>query len=55
MNDQDSNSYAGNMLRFALHRQGQNSQVCTRSRAMGYGGEHWHCQTVPDLVIAQQD
>jgi hypothetical protein len=31
MNDQDSNRYPeGNMLRFALHRQGQNSQVSTR-------------------------
>src|SRR5664280_2352869 len=31
MNDQDSNrSPGGNVLRFALHRQGQNSQVSTR-------------------------
>ena len=35
MNDQDSNrSPGGNVLRFALHRQGQNSQVSTRCHAM---------------------
>src|ERR1035437_2445949 len=35
INDQDSNrSPGGNVLRFALHRQGQNSQVSTRCHAM---------------------
>jgi hypothetical protein len=35
MNDQDSNrSPEGNVLRFALHRQGQNSQVSTRCHGM---------------------
>jgi hypothetical protein len=35
MNDQDSNrSPEGNVLRFALHRQGQDSQVCTRCHGM---------------------
>jgi hypothetical protein len=35
MNDQDSNrSPAGNVLKFALHRQGQNSQVSTRCHDM---------------------
>jgi hypothetical protein len=35
MNDQDSNrSPEGNVLRFALHRQGQNSQVSARCHAM---------------------
>ena len=37
MNDQDSNrSPGGNVLRFALHRRGQDCQVCTRGRAMGW-------------------
>jgi hypothetical protein len=35
MNDQDSHrSPGGNVLRFALHRQGQNSQVSTRWHGM---------------------
>src|SRR5450631_580844 len=35
MNDQDSNrSPGGNVLRFTLHRQGQNSQVSTRCHGM---------------------
>jgi hypothetical protein len=35
MHDQDSNrSPEGNVLRFALHRQGQNSQVSTRCHAL---------------------
>src|SRR5664280_1200651 len=35
MNDQDSTrSPEGNVLRFALHRQGQNSQVSTRCHGM---------------------
>jgi hypothetical protein len=39
MNDQDSNrSPGGNMLRFALHRQGQNSQVSTRCHGIACRG-----------------
>jgi hypothetical protein len=42
------------MLRFALHRQGQNSQVSTRCHGMPCRGPMRYCQTVSGLVIAQQ-
>ena len=39
MNDQDCKLLSGgNVSRFALHRQGQNSQVCPRWHAMACGG-----------------
>jgi hypothetical protein len=47
MYDQDSNRYPeGNMLRFVLHRQGQNSQVCTRRHGKPCRG---NAQTVAGL------
>jgi hypothetical protein len=48
MNDQDSNrSPGGNVLRFALHRQGQNSQVCTRCHGMPWRSS---LQVLPNSV-----
>jgi hypothetical protein len=42
------------MLRFALHRQGQDSQVCTRCHTIPCPVHCLYCPTASGLVIAQQ-
>jgi hypothetical protein len=60
MNDQDSNrSPGGNMLRFALHRQGQNSQVSTRCHGIACRGSrnYWsnNRARTTGLIITRQE